>query len=171
MRFEPLGELTPDEHVCDWLVSAPFPIPLLDGVALPFTLENLPEDPAPDDFVAAVRSFLSLDARDRERAAPHVFDNYRQVALDWGLSSHVPRIRRSQDIWSAVHPAEIRVSRRHRRDRKVYVQVHAECDWEPEHGLQLVYRDGGALSRVSEQDGHLTYTDAFDLPEEEDRIR
>ncbi len=38
----------------------------------------------------------------------------------------------------------------------MYVQIAADCDWEPEHGLQLVYRGGNELVRVSEQDGHLT---------------
>jgi hypothetical protein len=36
--------------------------------------------------------------------------------------------------------------------------------------LQIVYRRGSELSRVSAQDGHLTHTDAFDLPEDQDRI-
>jgi len=50
------------------------------------------------------------------------------------------------------------------------VQITAECEWEPEHGLQIVYRDGSELKRVSQQDGHLTYVDAYGLPESEDRI-
>lgn len=50
------------------------------------------------------------------------------------------------------------------------MQIAAECDWEPEHGLLIVYRNGNELSRVSDQDGHLTHTDAYDLPEQEDRI-
>ena len=45
-----------------------------------------------------------------------------------------------------------------------------DCDWEPEHGLQLVFRKGQSLSRVSDDDGHLTYSDAFNLPEDQDRI-
>lgn len=52
----------------------------------------------------------------------------------------------------------------------VYVQIAAECDWEPEHGLQIIYRRGVEFCRVSDQDGHLTYSDAYDLPESEDRI-
>ena len=51
----------------------------------------------------------------------------------------------------------------------VYVQVACECAWESEHGLQLVFRQGATLSRVSDQDGHLTHADAYDLPEDQEQ--
>ena len=75
-----------------------------------------------------------------------------------------------EEVWAHLQPTAIHVSRRHRRDQRVYVQITAECDWEPEHGLQIVYCEGNRLVRVSDQDGHLTHTDAYDLPEAEDRI-
>jgi len=50
------------------------------------------------------------------------------------------------------------------------VKICAECTWEPEHGLQIVYREGSVLSRVSDQDRHLTHADAHGLPESQDRI-
>ncbi len=74
------------------------------------------------------------------------------------------------EVWEYVHPSEIFVRRRSRREKGVYVQITAECDWEPEHGLQIIYRRGKELSRVSDQDGHLTQTDAYDLPEDQDKI-
>ncbi len=67
-------------------------------------------------------------------------------------------------------PTEVFVSRRSERDRAIYVQITADCDWEPEHGLQIVYRRGSELSRVSDLDGHLTHSDADDLAEEQDKI-
>jgi hypothetical protein len=79
-------------------------------------------------------------------------------------------IKSADRVWNHVRPSEIFVSRRSRRDKLIYVQITAHCDWEPEHGLQIIYRRGAELSRVSDQDGHLTYTDAHDLPEAEDKI-
>lgn len=53
---------------------------------------------------------------------------------------------------------------RHGRDGRVYVSLECECDWEPEHGLQIVFRDGRAVTKVGPHNGHLTnaaaYTDA-----------
>ncbi len=39
----------------------------------------------------------------------------------------------------------------------MYILVVCDCDWDDEHGLQLLYRDGGDLIQVGEQDGGLTY--------------
>jgi hypothetical protein len=43
-----------------------------------------------------------------------------------------------------------------REDGRVYLSVECECSWEIEHGLQLVFRDGRAISRIGPYDGHLT---------------
>lgn len=35
------------------------------------------------------------------------------------------------------------------------------CAWEPEHGLQLVLREGRSITKLGPYDGHLTHSDAF----------
>jgi hypothetical protein len=169
MIFQPLGQLRRDESIEEWLISLPIDVPLL-GARLQFIVENLERDGALEEFARAVQAFLGLTPNDRADVMPHLHRNYRSV-LATVLDGDVRvRIDSPTEIWKHVRPTEIHVSRRHRRDKKVYVQVAAECDWEPEHGLQLVYREGRELSRVSQQDGHLTHTDACDLPESEDLI-
>jgi hypothetical protein len=171
MNLRPLGELRRDDSIGEWLVSDPIEIPLL-GVRLPVVLEGLATDPSPGDFADAVTRFLALTTIDRSVATPHVYESYRELveSVDDPDLEGI-RIDSPEDVWAHVHPTDIHVSRRHRHDKMVYVQVAADCDWELEHGLQLVYRGGWQLTRVSDQDGHLTYADAFDLPEEQDRIR
>lgn len=44
------------------------------------------------------------------------------------------------------------------------------CDWEYEHGLQFVFRQGRVLTRVSAEDGHLTEADAYDKPDSKDKL-
>ena len=80
------------------------------------------------------------------------------------------RVSVPEAVWAHVQPTGIVVSRRHRRDCAIYVQITANCDWEPEHGLQIIYRRGCELSRVSDYDGHLAHADAYGLPEDQDRI-
>jgi hypothetical protein len=99
----------------------------------------------------------------------YVFANYAEMKAALSAEDLDCDIASAADEWPHVHPKEIFVSRR-RQDRAIYVQIFAECDWEPEHGLQIVYRNGRLLSRVSDQDGHRTHTDAYGLPESEDRI-
>jgi hypothetical protein len=113
---------------------------------------------------------LNLTSVDRLSASVHVFQNYRNNVEAVGEDNMSIHIESVTDIWAHVHPSDIFVSKRGRRDSLIYVQIGAECDWEIEHGLQIVYRSGYMLSRVSAQDGHLTYTDAYNLPEIHDQI-
>lgn len=170
MRIEQLGDLTPDERIPEWQVSKPVDVPYFPGVPLRFVLDCVDDDDKPEEFVAAVRSFLALSIRDREVAAPYVFQNYREMCDAIGDDEVGVEIGGPAEVWSHVRPGDIHVRRRSYGDRRVYVQITAECAWEPEHGLQIVYRDGSELKRVSQQDGHLTHADAYDLPETDDRI-
>ena len=117
------------------------------------------------DVERAIASFLKLGASDRLAISRHVFANYRRMAKlvsekdDLGC-----RIESEEAVWQHVHPSEVFISRRHRRDKAIYISITAECDWEPEHGLQIIYRRGSELARVSDQDGHLTHTDAKTFP-------
>lgn len=165
----PLGELSPDEDIEEWLVSQPIETPLFPGHALSFVLEDLADDPAPSEVESAVASFLALPADTRDKAAPHVFECYRQVVDAVGSADAGPEITAAAEVWRHIRPTGVHVKRRS-EDGKVYVAVEAECSWEPEHGLQLVFRQGRELNRVSAQDDHLTYSDAYDVPDSEDRI-
>lgn len=169
MNVPALGPLQPDSKIPEWLVSEPISVPFLAGVKLTFTLDGL-GDADEADTRGAIEAFLALSPEARKGAAPYVFANYQRMAELVSEEDFGCRIDAENDVWSHVRFSEVFVSRRHRRDKAIYVQITAECDWEPEHGLQLVYRGGNELVRVSEQDGHLSYTDACDLPESEDRI-
>jgi hypothetical protein len=169
LHISTLGRLKPDSHVPEWLVSDPLPIPLFDGQKLAVTLQDPKTEDEPD-IENAVSAFLKLGRQDRLAIARYVFANYRETAdlvSEEDLGCHI----KSEDaVWQHVRPSEIYVSRRHRRDCAIYISIAANCDWEPEHGLQIVYRRGSELVRVSDQDGHLTHADAYDLPEEQDTI-
>ena len=164
-----LGPLTPDSKIPAWLVSAPISVPFFDGQRLTFTLDGLEESDT-SDVIVAIRAFLALGAETRTAATPYIFANYRRIAELVSADDLGCEIASPQEVWAHIQPSEIFVSRRHRRDQAIYVQITAECDWEPEHGLQIVFRRGHELVRVSEQDGHLTHADAFNLPESEDKI-
>lgn len=169
MQMVPLGELSPDRHIEEWLVSEPIETPLFPGQPVSFVLEDLADDVAPGEMERAVTSFLALPTDTRDKAAPYVFESYRQVMDAVGPADAGPDITAPAEVWRHVRPTGVHVKRRS-RDGKVYVAVEAECTWEPEHGLQLVFRQGRELSRVSDQDDHLTYSDAYGVPDSEDRI-
>ncbi|NQV23205.1 MAG: hypothetical protein HQ518_02460 [Rhodopirellula sp.] len=169
MNINRLGNLTEHPDIPEWLVSKPVAVPYFDGLELTFTLDGL-EEMDELEVNAAIDSFLMLTSADRLSASSHVFKNYRRI-LDIADEEDLGcTITTEFDVWKHVRPSEVFVSRRSRRDRLIYIQIAASCDWEREHGLQIIYRQGMQLSRVSDQDGHLTYSDAFDVPEDQDRI-
>lgn len=169
MNIPELGPLRPHKRIRRWLTSEPVAIPYFDGQKLAFVLDGLAESDA-NDARTAINAFLKLTPEDRLAAGKYVFENYQTIAALVEEHELGCEITSPDEVWAHVHPSEIFVSKRGRRDKDIYIRITAECDWEPEHGLQIIYRRGQELSRVSEQDGHLTHTDAYDLPEEQDNI-
>ena len=146
-------------------VSEPVAVSFFAGTVLTFIVEDEAEVDAPD-VCAAVDRVLSLGEAERLAISEAVFENYRAF-LD--ASDLEPlEIATPTAVWRYVKPTAVHIRRRRRRDREVYVTFMCECAWEVEHGLQLVFRGGDRLARVSDQDGHLTHADAYDIPDEQD---
>ena len=69
---------------------------------------------------------------------------------------------RPGELWRHVEIGDQPVvARRAHGDKGVYISLECNCDWEPEHGLQLVFKDGRAVCKVGPFDGHLTNSDAY----------
>ena len=169
MNIPAIGPLEQHPAIPEWKSSDPVPVPLLNGEALVFTFTSLTEEDE-SEIRYAIDAFLDLGLDARTEAGRYIFANYKQMADMVSEDDLGCQISDEGKVWNHVHPTEIYVSRRHRRDQSIYISISAECDWEIEHGLQIVFRRGEKLSRVSDQDGHLTHADAYDTPENEDKI-
>jgi hypothetical protein len=152
------------------LLSEPVRVPYFDGRQVKFWLADLTEADE-QDAANAVGAFLALGTTARLTAGAFVFQNYQKIVEAIGEDQMWCHIGSPEAIWEHVQPNYIRVVRRPRLDKLIYIVIDAECDWDPEHGLQIVYRRGSELVRVSDQsDGELTYAEAYDLPEDQDKI-
>ncbi|MCW3125117.1 MAG: hypothetical protein JWO03_775 [Bacteroidetes bacterium] len=171
-----IGQLTQEKTFPDWWTSDKIAIPLFDGQKLAITfMDFMPDDDAAfiPDADDALRSFLSMPVNSKQLYSNEVYRNCTDCLnelSDNDIPESVKNIKHENEVWKFVHPTEIYVTRRHRRDQDIYIQVACECDWEEEHGLQLVFRQGKKLTRVSAQDGHITEADAYDIPDEEDEL-
>jgi hypothetical protein len=143
----------------DWF-SMTRDVPLL-GKAMPITVADFhPDDPAQARrlglFDTALSSFLTLTSADRATASRRVLQNcheYIDAVGEDEWNAAMAAISNPEEIWTFVYPRDVSVA--YDDDtRRVYVSIACECEWEQEHGLQLVYRDGSTLTRVSAQDGH-----------------
>ncbi|WP_442483777.1 DUF6985 domain-containing protein [Aeoliella sp. SH292] len=170
MNIEPLGDLLRDDDIEDWFVSEYIAVPYVGGAELQFILDGIEDDNSPEDFSDAIKQFLALSMSERNAASPYVFGSYQRFVELVGEDELDFTIGSKEEVWQHVFITGVHVSRRHWRDKEVYVQLTGNCDWEQEHGIQIVLRRGHILARVSDQDGHLTTADAYNLPENQNTI-
>lgn len=171
-----IGQLKQDNSLPDWWKSEEVSIPLFDNEKLTITFtdfEPVHDKTFIDEADQALTNFLKLNAEDRnlisELAYKNCMDFLEEVEYD-EADEPLRQISDKHEIWKFIQPTEIYVSRRPYKEQDIYVQIACECDWEQEHGLQLVFRQGKKLTRISDQDGHLTAADAYDKPDEEDEL-
>lgn len=160
------------EWVCsdeEWVCSDEVSVNFFGGKPLRFVITDpLPNPNLVQQIERALQNFFQLDTHYRDSLSDLVYESYEKT-LD-AVDMDPLELSTKEDIWKYVYPTEVYISQRHRRDEAIYVQVACECEWEVEHGLQLVFKDGARITRVSQQDGHLTTADAYDIPDSEDPL-
>ncbi len=171
-----IGTLEQEDGFPDWWKSEEIVIPFFDNEKLTITFmgfEPEQDNTFIDEADKALASFLKLDLNYRnlisDLAYKNCIDFLAEVSFD-EADEPLRQIKDSNEIWDFIQPTEIYISRRNRRDKDIYVEIACECDWDEEHGLQLIFRQGKKLTRISDQDGHLTEADAWDKPDEEDEL-
>jgi hypothetical protein len=171
-----IGPLKQNELFEDWWESREIEIPFFGNIKLKVVFMDFEPDHDKEFIEEAdnsLKNFLGLNVTDRNKISELVYKNcmdfLESVQFD-DADEKLRQIKEKNDIWNFVKPTNINVSRRHRRDKDIYIHIDCECDWEEEHGLQLVFRQGKKLIRISEQDGHLTEADAYDKPDTEDEL-
>jgi len=158
-----VGPLSASEEIEEWLISKPIAVPYFDGLEMTFILDGFADESADEEEIGidpevekaieqAVRAFLSLGANDRKVAGESVFQYFRKTLDALGEDQVAVAIDSADEVWEYVEPTEIFVIPGDEGENAIYIMIAAECDWDPEHGLQLVYRGGNELVRVGAQD-------------------
>lgn len=142
-------------------------IPYFDHADLAYDeADNEISDPA--RAAQALASFLALTPSDRLADSRHIWAYYRDVhetigGEEW-LDPEMGVPAGPQDIWRHVRPRYLYINAGYEGDPACYIVVDCACDWEPEHGLMLVWRDGLRLTKAGGFDGHVSNEGAFDNP-------
>ncbi|UXN72265.1 hypothetical protein N8D56_12770 [Devosia sp. A8/3-2] len=140
-----------------------FKAPYFDNTEVK-TIEDV--DMSERGAAAALAAFRSLSPADRIADSRHVFAYYKDYheavgGEDW-LDEQMGIPETPADIWKFVRPgSEIDVRKGRNGDDNWYVIMEANCGWEEEHGLMLVWRNGSALTKVGGYDGHVTNVNSY----------
>ncbi|MCK6403995.1 MAG: hypothetical protein L6Q74_19135 [Sphaerotilus natans subsp. sulfidivorans] len=164
MQIPGLGYVERDAQFPEWSRSAPVALPLLNGAEVTVVVSEYEDDDRKQDFEVAIANLLRCPAAVLKQAEPYIFKYYEDVnsALWTPDDPEYLVIEGPEKVWGHIRIGkETMVMRRAYGDKAVYVSFECECDWESEHGLQIVLRSGNELVRVGSNDGQLTNSDAF----------
>lgn len=163
LAFAETGLLSYDAEL-DEHRSAPMTVPLLDRDDAELVIVGYRDDPSQHDFETVVRSLLACDRDALLAASQPLYQYYADMKRVIG-EDDVPSILTAEEAWDHVQLGrEVYIERRHGGDKRVYASIECECEWETEHGLQLVLRDGLSVCKLGPYDGHLTNADAYSDP-------
>ncbi|WP_017956973.1 DUF6985 domain-containing protein [Rhizobium leguminosarum] len=115
--------------------------------------------------IAALNAFLALTSADREADSRHVFACYKDFYAETGepewLDEEMGASASPVEIWNSIRPGPLTLRKGWGDDDNWYVVMEAECAWDAEDGIMLVWRNGTTLSKVGPYNGHLTNKNAY----------
>ncbi|MEI9908212.1 MAG: hypothetical protein WDO71_00170 [Bacteroidota bacterium] len=152
MESKIAGRLKPNEYDTDFFESEPFPIPYFDNKKLPIGFVEAKHQPYLDSADKVLQNFIALNPIDKIKDSEIVNHYYCETLKD-GYTNPL-NITTTQEIWNFVTPTEIIIH--WDENGGFYLCVSCKCEWEEEHGLQLVFKDGQTLTRAGGHDGHFT---------------
>ena len=165
MEIPGLGKFTRDSEF-GWYYSDPVTVPMLNGKQCRLVLEGYDEDPAREEIHDAIENFLSATSSVLKDAETYIFQYYQDMNSYFSPSDDefLP-IEHPGGVWEHIQLGnEPMVCRRAYGDHGIYISLECNCDWEREHGLQIVFKDGAKVTKVGPYDGHLTNSDAYADP-------
>lgn len=160
MEIPGLGKCRFDEDQGCY-VSKPISLAVLDGKKCTVLVEGYDEDPPVEDFDAAIANFLRASNTVLASAQTHIFRYYLDVKESIEPEDDFPAIGSPSEIWKFVQLGEEAFVSRRPRDNGIYISLECNCDWEPEHGLQIVFKNGAIVNKIGPYDGHVTNSDAY----------
>jgi len=162
MNIPGLGKVTKGKYG-DYR-SKPIPVLVLGGRKCCIAVEGYDDDPDKEAFHVAIANFLSLKEAVLKQAESCVFQYYKDLEDAWkSYCDDFKPIKSPGEVWAHVRlGSEPTFSRRSYGDEGIYVSLECGCDWEEEHGMQIVFKSGLKVNKVGPFDGHLTNSDAYD---------
>jgi hypothetical protein len=145
MESKIVGYLNAVEYDVDFFESEPFPIPYFSNKKIKIGFIEARHQTYLIGAEKTLQNFLKLDDYNRINDSQLVYDYYSEI-LKHGYTRPLTMSAVS-DIWLFVYPTEIIIFWDENGDFDL--RVSCGCDWEKEHGLQLIFKDGEKLTKAS----------------------
>jgi hypothetical protein len=161
-----LGKTTQDDRVDEWYYSEPVIVGTLGNKLCQIVVNGYVDDTNKEQFHNAISNFLFGSPSVLTDAQDFIFQYYQDINSFCTPSDEGFLLIETPDkVWEHVQLGEKPiVERRAYGDQGIYISLECACDWEPEHGLQIVFKDGVKVNKVGGFDGHLTNSDAYNDP-------
>lgn len=171
MEIPHLGSVTRDPEF-GWYLSEPIPLPLLDGAECQFVLDGYEEDGQKEDFHQVIANLLALGPEALKAVEQQLFQYYEDAYSEEYLDEdELIEIESPEEVWESIELGDqFIIRRREYGDRGIYASLTCGCDWEEEHGLEIVFKNGQKVNKLGPYDGHLTNADSYDDESLEDVI-
>lgn len=144
MESRIVGKLKPMVYDPDFFESEPYSIPYFKNQKLKIGFVEAKHLEYLIKADEVLQNYLKLNEEHKSKDSDLVF-NYYQESLKLGYTNALD-INAIDEVWNFVYPSEIIVDWDEKGD--FYLNVSCECEWEKEHGLQLVFKDGLKLIRA-----------------------
>jgi hypothetical protein len=168
MTIPELGTMKPGDYGV--LDSEPIAVPVLGGKLCTITLEDYLGDPKQEEFHVAVKNFLTITPAVLKEAEAHIYRYYKDCA-EYVEDDEILKIDSPSEVWKYVTLGnQVWVQRRAYGDKGIYITLESDCEWEVEHGLQIVLKNGLKVNKIGSFDGHLTNSDSYDREDYENVI-
>ena len=149
MESKIVGKLNSVDYDPDFFESEPYPIPYIDNKKLKIVFVEAKHQPYLLKADQVLLNFIKLNTKDRVCDSQIVYNYYEEI-LKTGYTKPLD-IKTTDEVWRFVYPSEIIVLWDEEGD--FYLCLSCGCEWEKEHGLQLIFKDGLNLTRASGHDG------------------
>jgi hypothetical protein len=156
MEIKPIGPLHFDEEE-EWYTSDTIKIDGLFKNEFIFIFFNYDES-LNSKYETAINNILKVNIEVLNKANNEIFHYYKDC-IDY--FNHGLVISKPEDVWKHITFGKYLHVEYRDDDSLVYISMENECEWEPEHGLQIVFKNGLEINKIGQFDGHLTNSDAF----------
>lgn len=129
----------------------------MPGVKLGLDALGYEDDSDMERFSKALANFMELQPEDLKAITPYLYEEFKALEEMGALSEMELEIDEPEKVWEHLQFTDVDLMKGGIDHEEVIVLLAAECSWDEEHGIQVLFHEGNKLCRVSEQDGHYDY--------------